>query len=133
WSWDNNWTTIYGTPTNLAALIPEIRNRLEGSVLILHFARFDLAFLRRAFQAAGQPWPRPPVVDTVRLLGRLEHRRSFVRPDTRPLPRNLSQAVEAFDLPSYPAHHALHDALMTAELFLVLRERLGAHRLYQLL
>jgi len=40
------------------------------------------------------------------------------------LPRSLAELVDYFNLPAYTAHHALADALATAQLFLALRARL---------
>ena len=45
---------------------------------------------------------------------------------------NLADARRACGLPDYPAHDALTDAVATAELFLVLRHRLGARTLREL-
>jgi DNA polymerase-3 subunit epsilon len=45
---------------------------------------------------------------------------------------NLTAARHALGLPEYPAHDALTDAIATAELFLVLRHRLGARKLRDL-
>lgn len=118
----------------VSEVLPEIAGRLEraGSVLLAHHAPLDLAFLKRAFRAAKHPWPRLPVVDTRLLISRLEHRRQRLEPYPHPLPRALSEIREHLDLPACEYHHALTDALATAELFLVLRERLGARTLRQL-
>jgi len=48
------------------------------------------------------------------------------------LPLNLAKARQAFGLPDYGAHDALADAVSTAELFLTLRQVLGAQTLRQL-
>ncbi len=118
----------------LDAVLPEIARRLagDGSVLLAHHARLDLAFLRRAYQDANHPWHRLPVVDTRLLIARLEQRRQRLEPYPAPLPRALSEIRDHLGLPACEYHHALADALATAELFLVLRERLGAPSLRQL-
>jgi DNA polymerase-3 subunit epsilon len=74
-----------------------------------------------------------PVVDTVGLLWKLAHRRQYVpqSPNRDPV-LNLADARRECGLPHYPAHDALTDALATAELFLVLRHRLGARTLREL-
>jgi DNA polymerase-3 subunit epsilon len=71
------------------------------------------------------------VVDTVDLLGRLLKQQRFVDPDAgeRQPVLNLSAARRQLGLPDYHAHDALTDAIATAELFLVLRRRLGARTL----
>jgi len=116
------------------AVLPEIAERLgdEDSVLLAHHAPLDLAFLQRAFRAAKRLWPRPRVVDTRLLISRLEQRRQRLEPYPTPLPRALSEIREHLGLPDCEYHHALSDALATAELFLALRERLDATTLRQL-
>lgn len=108
----------------LGELLPEIEERLAGAVLLLHHGRLDLAFLDRAHRRAGRPWRRPPVVDTVHLLSRLSHRRRQLEPYAEPLPGQLGEARHALGLPPHREHHALDDALATAELMLALRARL---------
>ncbi|MFO0748178.1 MAG: 3'-5' exonuclease [Myxococcota bacterium] len=117
----------------LAAVVGAIAERLDGAALLVHFAALDLAFLRQAFRASGRAWPRPPLVDTVRLLERLAHARRFLDGEgAAPPTLNLGRARAALGLPDYAAHDALLDAIATAELFLVLRSRLDARTLRQL-
>ncbi len=99
--------------------------RLAEGVLLVHFAALDVSFLRRACATAGRIWPKPPVVDTVRLLERMA---------TMAYPRqqegtSLGAARARFGLPPANEHDALDDALATAELFLLLRQRLRAETL----
>lgn len=117
----------------IAELLPEVDRRLRTAVLLCHHAPLDLGFLRQAFRRAGRRWPRPhpQVVDTVVLLRRLELRRQLLAPHPQALPAALPDARAALGLPAYPHHDALIDALAAAELFLVLRSRLGAERLRQ--
>jgi DNA polymerase-3 subunit epsilon len=110
----------------------EIDARLSQGVLLAHFATVDVQFLRRAYAAAGLRWPRPPIVDTARLLRALDRRRLTLDATAQPLPTGLPRAREALGLPPYHNHRAASDALATAELLLVLRARLGARRLRQL-
>jgi len=104
----------------------------HGAALVVHWSPLDIRVLKRAFRAAGVAWPRPPVVDTAQLLARLDHRRRIVEPTPTPTPTQLSGARLALGLPSHEEHHALYDALATAELFLALRQRLGLERLRQM-
>jgi DNA polymerase-3 subunit epsilon len=115
----------------LGELLPEITRRLHEGVLLVHYGAVDVPFLEKAYRAAGTIWQAPPVVDTKDLILRWA---SAARPDTPrdQLPLNLSRAREAFHLPDYGAHDALADALSTAELFLVLRQLLGARTLRDL-
>jgi DNA polymerase-3 subunit epsilon len=125
-------------PSELAAaapleeVLPEIDVRLREGVLVLHQAAVDLGFLRRAYRRAGLGWPRPRVVDTVRLVVKWQHRRQRFEPHPKPFSASLPGARSALGLPAYPHHHALWDALATAELMLALRDRLGARRVSEL-
>lgn len=117
----------------LAAVARRVEERLDGAVLLVHHAPLDVPFLRRAWRALGRPWPRRrQVVDTQALVGRLEHRLATIRAHQERLPRGLAEARADLGLPAYDYHHALTDALATAELFLALRARLRAARLSRL-
>jgi DNA polymerase-3 subunit epsilon len=118
----------------IAEVLPEIDRRLREGVLLVHHRAIDVAFLKRAHVRCRLPWPGPEVVDTATLLGRIAARDRRRRPelpeDRRAL--NLTRARLERGLPEHPAHDALSDALATAELFLVLRESLGAKTLGEL-
>lgn len=103
-------------------------------VLLVHQAAIDVPFLRRAYRSAGMRWPDPRVVDTVALLLRAAKRARFVDPDApeQEPDLNLAGARRRFGLPDYGQHDALTDAVAAAELFLVLRRRLGARKLREL-
>jgi DNA polymerase-3 subunit epsilon len=113
-------------------VVRQVVQRLDGRVLLAHHATIELGFLKAAARRHRQRWPRPRVVDTVRLLQLLEQRMERLQPYPQALPRGLAEAREHFRLPRHRAHHALADALATAELFLVLRARLDARFLRDL-
>jgi DNA polymerase III subunit epsilon len=115
----------------ISQVLPEIEARLRDAVLLVHHRRIDVHFLRRAFKAAGRPWPKPPVVDTAELLKRVGRARN-PNATADQLALNLSEARRRFGLPPYQAHDALADAVATAELFLVLTHVLGARTLRHL-
>jgi len=86
-----------------------------GRVLVFHNANLDLAFLDRACrQLYGAPLLLP-YVDTLQL----EHR-ALLRRDIAIKSGDLRlQACRSrYNLPDYPAHNALVDAVATAELLL---------------
>ena len=118
---------------DLGRVVAELDRWLADAVLLVHHAAIDVRFLQRAFARFGRRWPRPPTVDTVRLLARLERRLAQLEPYPAPVPRGLAEARRRMGLPEHRAHHALADALATAELFLALRARLRAERLGHLL
>jgi DNA polymerase-3 subunit epsilon len=115
-------------------VLPEIDRRIREGALLVHQRAIDVAFLRREFDRYRIAWPKPPVVDTVDLLVKVAEKARFLRPDaSAELPAlNLTAARHANGLPAYPAHDPLIDAIATAELFLVLRKRLGAKKLRDL-
>jgi len=117
----------------LHAVLLEVDRRLEGGVLLVHNRGIDLPFLKGGHARTGLPWKKPRVVDTVDLIVRAATRRRLFRPGGEEMPSlNLSEARRVHGLPEYGAHDALTDALSTAELFLVLRQVIGAKRLRDL-
>lgn len=99
----------------LAEALNELLPELTGKVLLAHHAQIEIGFLRAAcWQVFGADWLMP-VVDTQWLARRRLERRHAVY---QPAALRLASLREAHHLPRYPAHHALSDALATAELFL---------------
>lgn len=118
----------------LGAVLLEVDRRLADGVLLVHNRGIDIPFLKGGHARTGLKWRKPLVVDTVDLIMKTAARRRFLRPasgDERPS-LNLSEARRANGLPDYEAHDALIDAVSTAELFLVLRQALGAKTLRDL-
>jgi DNA polymerase III subunit epsilon len=93
---------------------------LTGRVLVAHAAWVELAFLRRAFRARQVPPPRI-VVDTAALA-----RRAGLAAMGAPGEPSLELLARDLGLPAHEPHHALGDALTTAEVFLALSTRLAA-------
>ncbi len=118
----------------LKAVLQEVDRRLADGVLLVHNRGIDLPFLKGGHARTGLSWRKPHVVDTVDLIVKAASRRRFLQPDGgQVMPSlNLSEARQAHGLPSYQAHDALVDAVATAELFLVLRQVIGAKTLRDL-
>jgi DNA polymerase III subunit epsilon len=91
---------------------------LTGRVLVAHAAWIERAFLRRAFRVLGVPAPRI-VVDTAALA-----RRAGLAAVGAPGEPSLEFLARNLGLPVHEPHHALGDALTTAEVFLALATRL---------
>lgn len=109
------------TDEELATGIPEreaidhLLTALRGRVLLAHFAAIEEGFLREACRRHYGEDLRVPVIDTFALERRhMERMGTYPRGEDLRLPR----ARERYGLPRYPGHHALHDALGCAELYL---------------
>ncbi len=99
----------------LEAVLPAFVEFVGDAVVVGHNVGFDLAFLRRAFDAAGYPRWQGTVIDTMALARRLL--RDEV-PDCR-----LGTLASRFRLDHRPTHRALDDALATVDLLHLLIER----------
>ena len=112
------------TAPSLREVLLEIFSRLGSYRLLLHHSRLDLGLLKQAFGQVGLRWPRPEVVDTVDLLTRMNRRRRLLEPHAEPYSTALAEPRAELGLPPHRAHHALSDAVATAELYLALQHRL---------
>jgi DNA polymerase-3 subunit epsilon len=89
---------------------------LEGRFLLTWYADVELAFLRKTFGGRARWWRRR-TVDVLRMAIALEE----ADPEAR---YGLSATAERYGVPVASPHEALDDALVTAQLFLVLADRL---------
>jgi DNA polymerase-3 subunit epsilon len=112
-----------GAP-HLREVLDGIFERLGNDGLLVHHKSLDQRLLEQACRATGRRWPRPEIVDTLDLLSKMSRRRRMLEPHAEPYSTSLAFAREEFGLPPHRAHHALADAVATAELYLVLQHRL---------
>jgi DNA polymerase-3 subunit epsilon len=98
-----------------------LRRALEGRFLLTWYAEMEVSFLERIFGGRHRSWAHR-TVDTRRLAIELEGQ----EPDVR---ESLSRAAERYGVPVAAPHEALDDALVTAQLFLVLASKLEARGL----
>jgi DNA polymerase-3 subunit epsilon len=90
---------------------------LGGRILITWFATVEASFLGKLYGTRTKPWLRRCIdvrVLVMRLLG------------NEAQGMTLEQAAERFGVPVASPHHALDDALVTAQLFLVVATKLEA-------
>jgi DNA polymerase-3 subunit epsilon len=119
---------LEASPT-LATQLQDLAARIAGDVLVVHVAAVDLAFLDAAMRRTwGCPLPAG-VLDTARMAVWLERRLRLARPPGHRRSWRLADLARANGLPVHPEHDPLHDALTTAQLFLVLATRLERHGL----
>jgi DNA polymerase-3 subunit epsilon len=98
---------------------------LQGRVLIAHYSPTEARFIDAACRACFGGRFLPPLIDTLELARR-------EMPHHRPGSLRLPALRARHHLPRYPLHHALSDALATAELFLAQAEELDQRRRCQL-
>lgn len=103
-------------------IVEYLLKALEGRVVVVHHRGIERPFLSSALQKRLREGISFPVVDTMELEARIHRQRplSFwqrFRGHSLPSIR-LVDSRERYQLPYYRQHHALTDALATAELFL---------------
>jgi len=96
-------------------LLPTILEKLENHVVVAHNARFDVGFLRNAYQRLGEEF-KYPVVCTVKLSRNLYPK--FKR-------HNLDSIIKRFDLNCEARHRALGDAAALPQLVSKMRHDFG--------
>jgi DNA polymerase-3 subunit epsilon len=108
---------VRDAPT-IDSVLPAFLEFSRGAVLVAHNAGFDIGFLRAAAERCALPWPRPPVLCTVKLARRVLTR------DEAPSVR-LSALAQLFGATTTPNHRALDDARATVDVLHGLIERVG--------
>ena len=107
---------------DFGAILDELLPALAGRVVVVHCREIERRFLDVALKARLGEGIEFPVIDTMELEARLHRRpppgllaRLFGRKPA-PVSIRLADSRERYNLPRYRAHHALTDALATAEL-----------------
>lgn len=93
-----------------------LRGALGGRFVLAWFASVEIGFLRRLYGGRRRSWVRR-TIDVRQLAIEFEHLDQDVR-------QSLSSAAEHYGIPVARPHEALDDAMVTAQLFLVLAARL---------
>ncbi len=105
---------------DLVTIVEDLLEVLAGTVVVVHYRGIERRFLDVALHNRIGEGVVFPMVDTMELEARVHqpHRRGWVRRLLRrPRPSiRLAESRERYHLPLYRAHHALTDALATAEL-----------------
>ena len=100
-------------------VVPELKRRLEGRVFVAHNARFDYAFIKQGFLAAGEDL-RTPTLCTVKLSRRLFPQEAK---------HNLDALTARHGLVANGRHRAMADADLLLQFWEVLRRELAPERL----
>lgn len=103
-----------------ADIAGDLLERLRGKVAVVHYHPLERAFLDQAFHHALGEGLHFPLVDTMQIEAGLYPRR---KPGwvarllgKKEISIRLNDCRHRYGLPAYQAHHALTDALATAEL-----------------
>ncbi|WLR52693.1 exonuclease domain-containing protein [Bacillus tianshenii] len=84
----------------------------QNTILVAHPASFDINFLQKTIEKWGLPSFSPAYIDSLRLANWLHHSKN----------NYLDDLVARYHIQTRERHHALNDALMTAEIFTHLME-----------
>lgn len=109
---------------DLRDILPELLDALAGRIAVVHYRGVERPFLRRAVRERLGEGLEFPLVDTMEIEARVYRgwkHHPVVRGLTGLLGRHpqslrLAQSRARYHLPLYGAHHALTDALASAEL-----------------
>jgi DNA polymerase-3 subunit epsilon len=106
---------VRGAPS-LDAARAALRDALGRRFLITWYAEVEAAFLDKMFGGGRKAWLRR-AVDVRRLVAALEEHEVGL---------TLEACADRYGVPVASPHHALDDALVTAQLFLVVATKLAA-------
>ncbi|GAB1410485.1 hypothetical protein MASR1M90_16390 [Desulfovibrionales bacterium] len=114
----------------LQDVLPEFIEFCNGTLLVGHHVGLDMRFLNRACRAAYGAGLANPCLDTMRMamLWRDRNRSSQYEQFDLRISYGLADVAEECNLPRFPAHNALGDALQTAYLFLYLVKKIAGTR-----
>ncbi|WP_376695635.1 3'-5' exonuclease [Wenzhouxiangella sp. EGI_FJ10305] len=105
---------------DLEEVADELLEALSGRVAVVHYHAIERRFLYQAFQRRFGEGLMFPLIDTLQ-IEKIVTRRPTLNPMTwfggRRVSLRLADARRRYHLPEYSPHHALTDALATAELF----------------
>jgi DNA polymerase-3 subunit epsilon len=105
---------LRGAPSQASAVVA-LREALADRFLVAWYGRVEVGFLAALFRPSAERFART-MIDVRDLMLALE--------GPAAVERSLSSAAARYGVPVADPHHALDDALVTAQLFFVLAERL---------
>ncbi|TAP33562.1 3'-5' exonuclease [Alteromonas sp. KUL42] len=97
---------------------------IQGSVLVFHNASLDLKALDKVFRDYKFPPLDVVYIDTLQLALYQLNKQHQVLPNNS---ATLTVCRQRLDLPSFPEHNALDDALATLQLFFAQLQQLGVN------
>lgn len=106
---------------DLEKIFADLLEALAGKVVVVHYLKIERNFLFNAFMNRLGEGLLFPVIDTMAIESKVQRKNMRLRDKLigRPIPSvRLADSRSRYGLPLYQSHHALIDALATAELFL---------------
>ncbi len=106
----------------LASVLDELLMAMAGKIVVVHYRNIERGFLDQAVRHLLGEGLQFPVIDTMQLEARLHPRKRRSQwlcqllAWQQPVSIRLADSRLRYGLPLYQAHHALTDALATAEL-----------------
>lgn len=105
---------------DLSDIIEEVLNDLAGKIMVVHYRTIEREFLDKALRRRFDEGIEFPVLDTMEIESVIQKRAvsGFWNWLKRKKPESvrLGQSRTRYGLPAYTPHHALTDAIATAEL-----------------
>ena len=106
---------------DLNEVLAEVLEALAGRLPVVHYRNIERSFIESAVQYRLGESLLFPVIDTMALEARFHRQRPLARLrqwlGRQPVSIRLHQSRQRYGLPAYLPHHAVIDALATAELF----------------
>ncbi|WP_185268701.1 3'-5' exonuclease [Halopseudomonas xiamenensis] len=103
-----------------AEILEDLLERLSGRIAVVHYRNIERAFIDQAVQQVLGEGLMFPMIDTMQIEAQLYPRRQpgWLKRllGKQPISIRLADSRTRYGLPLYQAHHALTDALGTAEL-----------------
>ena len=110
---------LKGAP-DLLRILEQLLDQLAGKVVVVHYRRIERDFIDAALRGLINEGIIFPVVDTMQLEANIVENKpnkfsNWFR-KKQPVSIRLANSRTRYNLPSYPPHDALTDAIATAEL-----------------
>ncbi|MCG3729090.1 3'-5' exonuclease [Vibrio cincinnatiensis] len=110
---------IMGAP-DLSDIIDDLLEQLRGKVVVVHFHKIEREFLDHAFRRRINEGIEFPIIDTMEIEAQIQKKMTAglwnKLKGKKAQSLRLGQARQRYGLPAYHPHHALTDAIATAEL-----------------
>lgn len=114
---------VKNAPT-FEAVLGDILQMMSGHVMVVHCRAIERSFINHALKRILNETIEIPMIDTMELEARLHRKPSasnwfrqiFKNKNTQPVSIRLAKSRARYGLPFYAPHHAVTDALATAEL-----------------